>query len=678
MVILERTPDQKWKPVTVFQATPNRLFGKTLPGDPIREDNVAKILATQRRPVLDSITGEVGTMEDWIDYAVDAFSNGYTSWTFWLPPEKTIDMLYQREVLEVESRPMIRPDLRQKIEAPAVPEPKRSPVVWSPEDAPSSTARGVRRLATFRKLAQDRSQEEIGMELQDRLAGAVWGHLVGDAVGVPYEFKSPRQITSVHFGVAGTHGQPPGTWSDDGALMLACLDSLLHTHQPGEPVFDTADQAARFLAWRESNHYTPDGDPLFDIGGGTASGLARVKAGVSPEMAGGTDERNNGNGSLMRILPLALVERDISDAELVDVAHRSSAITHGHPDAQAACALYVLVARYLLRGSSRTDALAAALTSLRQVYGERTDGALRLASLDKLESWKGRSGRGYVIDSFWSAWDSFAGAGTYRETIERAIRYGNDTDTTACIAGGLAGIRFGRSGIPEHWLAKMRGAAIVDPLVARLTGSTPDVGGPFSTPLPAAAKSPPAGAKTSLNSEIKVCWVDLAEVPRLADAPGRIGMTFLPGKRDVGSAGIHWRDLEADATVLRVRHHVDVFVVLVEDHELVALGVPSLVRVLSDHGIEVIRMPLPDMKIPDAPAALHALLPDLLDRIGRGQRVVVACRGGLGRTGTVVACFLREAGLDGQAAIALTRKARHGTIQTRAQEQFVEDWAPVG
>jgi ADP-ribosylglycohydrolase len=76
-----------------------------------------------------------------------------------------------------------------------------------------------------------------------------------------------------------------------------------------------------------------------------------------------------------------------------------------------------------------------------------------------------------VVDSFWSAWDAFAGAATYRETIERAVRYGHDTDTTACIAGGLAGLRWGLSGIPEPWLAGMRGRAIVDPLVERLLGT---------------------------------------------------------------------------------------------------------------------------------------------------------------------------------------------------------------
>src|SRR5690348_3916213 len=92
---------------------------------------------------------------------------------------------------------------------------------------------------------------------EDRVAGAIWGHLVGDAVGVPYEFRNASHIDEVKFGASGTHGQPPGTWSDDGALMLALLDSLLTAG------FHTQDQGQRIVAWYRDKAYTPDGDGLF-------------------------------------------------------------------------------------------------------------------------------------------------------------------------------------------------------------------------------------------------------------------------------------------------------------------------------------------------------------------------------------------------------------------------------
>lgn len=135
----------------------------------------------------------------------------------------------------------------------------------------------------------------------DRLAGAVWGHLVGDAVGVPYEFGPPVDPEVVRFGATGTYAQPPGTWSDDGALMLALLDSLLGNG------FDTTDQAQRALAWYRGTAYTPDGEGRFDVGNATSAALERFQSGVPAEECGLPDAA--GNGSLMRILPLALVER---------------------------------------------------------------------------------------------------------------------------------------------------------------------------------------------------------------------------------------------------------------------------------------------------------------------------------------------------------------------------------
>jgi ADP-ribosyl-[dinitrogen reductase] hydrolase len=300
-----------------------------------------------------------------------------------------------------------------------------------------------------------------GPTLDERLAGAVWGHLVGDAVGVPYEFGPPMEPHEVRFGASGTHGQPPGTWSDDGALMLALLDSLV------ESGFDTTDQAQRALAWFRDGHYTPDSDGRFDWGGATGAAMDSIARGVPAEEAGPTHERAGGNGSLMRILPLALVGREWSDEELVERAHRASRVTHGHPRPQVACALYVLVARGLLEGRlGRMLVMGEALLTLRGLYYVREPQYLE--ALRHLEGWPERQGRGSAWDAFWSAWDAFAEADSYEEAIRRAVSYGNDTDTTAAIAGGLAGIHWGIGGIPAEWLAGMRGRAIVEPLLRRL------------------------------------------------------------------------------------------------------------------------------------------------------------------------------------------------------------------
>ena len=296
----------------------------------------------------------------------------------------------------------------------------------------------------------------------EQLRAAVYGHLVGDAIGVPYEFG--HHIEGVELRGHGTHNQPAGTWSDDGALMLALLDSLLSAG------FDPEDQGRRALAWADEGRYAVGG-VVFDIGTATSAALARLRAGVAALEAGPTGERDQGNGSLMRILPLALVDVPDADAELAERAHLASRVTHGHPSCQVACALYVLVARTLLEhpGDDREAALALATDRLRAVYARDPGFASVLGALLAHRSGMRKPGGGWVLDSFWSAWEAFAAGISYRDTIVRALSYGNDTDTTAAIAGGLAGIRWGfdetSGGIPAEWLDALRGKDIVEDIL---------------------------------------------------------------------------------------------------------------------------------------------------------------------------------------------------------------------
>jgi ADP-ribosylglycohydrolase len=304
--------------------------------------------------------------------------------------------------------------------------------------------------------------------MSERARAGVWGHLVGDAIGVPYEFSAPNPERVVEVRRLGTHHQPAGTWSDDGALMLALLDSLTSVG------FDPEDQAQRMLAWFDEASYTPDSDGAFDIGSTTRGAIDRIRRGTAAIDAGGAAERDQGNGSLMRILPLALVGTDADDV-LVDHAHLASRVTHGHPVCQVACALYVLIAPELLTvdASAPLDGvLDRALARLRAVYGTDGDHAAALEELLAHRATLRRPGGGWVLDSFWSAWGVVAGARSYRHAIERAVRLGHDTDTTAAIAGGLAGLRWGvaeaTGGIPAEWLKALRGKDLVEPLVARL------------------------------------------------------------------------------------------------------------------------------------------------------------------------------------------------------------------
>jgi ADP-ribosylglycohydrolase/protein-tyrosine phosphatase len=426
--------------------------------------------------------------------------------------------------------------------------------------------------------------------------------------------------------------------------MLALLDSLLTVG------FDPVDQGMRYLAWSDDGAYTPEGEGKFDIGNATAVALGRIRRGIPAEEAGG-DETTLGNGSLMRTLPLALAGHALAPTELVGRASRASAVTHASAIARTTCGLYALIAAEILRGQrDRGVALRVSTATLRNLLG-----GSELAALEQILAWPTRGGRGHVIDAFWSAWDSFEGAGSYRDTIARAVAYGQDTDTTACIAGGLAGAFWGFDGIPREWQSRLRDRLQVAAAADRLLE--------------------PHGWRTSSSHPLRLDTVDLSDVPGLATATGVLGMTFLPGKRGTGQTGPWWRDLDEDGDALRSTHGVDTLVVLVEDHELESCGVPDISeRLPRDHGVGVLRHPVVDMGVPADPAAYRLVLADVLARVKAGQTVAIACRGGLGRTGTAVACLLVIAGLAPDDAIALTRRSRHDTIERNEQEAFVRAW----
>jgi ADP-ribosyl-[dinitrogen reductase] hydrolase len=500
------------------------------------------------------------------------------------------------------------------------------------------------------------------MLLPERLEGAIYGHLCGDALGVPYEFRDAAEIDEVVWRGHGTHDQPPGTWSDDGALMLALLDSLLDNG------FDTTDQGQRAVAWKDKGRYAVGGE-VFDIGSATAGAIYALRSGMPAEEAGATDAL--GNGSLMRILPVALVFRESDDEDLVDKAARASRVTHGSAEAQVACSLYSLIVSRLLAGlEDREATLAEASQALRVVL--RSHGlpgskqaaapADAIVALDAFESWTERSGRGRVVDSFWSAWDAFAGAQDYRSAVVAAVAYGRDTDTTAAIAGGLAGAYFGIESVPSEWHRGLRDRFVPQALVDRLieTDDSEWSGTPW---------------RTSNAKPLRVDFMDLSGTD-LGASKGRVGMTFLPGKRYMGYySGPHWRDLDSDAAHLK-EQDVDMLLLLVEDHELRRCHTTNVAEVLSAHGVELIRHPLVDLEAPAAGLAYQERLVGLMQRVRAGETLAIACRGGLDRAGMTSACLLREAGLDADTAIKRVHEARRHTLTLSSQIKYVGAWPP--
>lgn len=302
--------------------------------------------------------------------------------------------------------------------------------------------------------------------------GGLVGLLIGDAVGVCYEFRPPERLPARELidmvPPAGFHrshaGVQVGTWSDDGAQALCLLASLVECGK-----FSLPDFAQRLLRWMREGYMAVDGD-VFDIGVQTAEALHNLADGVPPRESGGASVMDNGNGSLMRVLPLALWHRG-ADEELVRAAHLQSLPTHAHPRSLVACAYYCLVARGYLLGAN--DAWVLADRSLQTIYEAWADRAFADRLLGELETLRRfpitdrPNGTGYVLDTLWSARQALV-ASTFDEVIRNAIRFGHDTDTTAAVAGGLAGIRFGLTGIPAPWLVALRGFDLAAPLVTSL------------------------------------------------------------------------------------------------------------------------------------------------------------------------------------------------------------------
>ncbi len=300
---------------------------------------------------------------------------------------------------------------------------------------------------------------------QNRIAGGFYGLLVGDALGVPYEFKHASQIPALQeiemtppVGYARTYANiAVGTWSDDGSQALALLDSLLRC---GE--LDLEDLAQRFLNWQVDGLYAVDG-VVFDIGITTSAALANFRAGERAAESGLSEVNSNGNGSLMRVLPLALWHRG-DDAELARDAMRQSLVTHGHPRSQVCCALYCLWARNLLKNEE--DAWEAATTTLRALI-KGTPHEEELEFNVRPNDFVPGQGSGYVVDSLRSARFLMREI-SYENVVKAAVKLGSDTDTTACVAGGVAGVRDGIEAIPARWMDALRGREIADSLLERL------------------------------------------------------------------------------------------------------------------------------------------------------------------------------------------------------------------
>lgn len=281
---------------------------------------------------------------------------------------------------------------------------------------------------------------------RDRAIGALVGLAVGDAVGTTLEFTPRDSATRLTDMIGGGHfGLEAGQWTDDTAMALALSDSLIECKG-----IDEADLMERFARWRDHGAYSCTGTCI-DVGITTAGAIDRFLRTGDP-IAGPISPATAGNGSLMRLAPVALAH--LSDpARRRDAAARQSRTTHGAPAAVAACIAFADLLADIINGYSLTEALD-------HLASRASDVSVPEIRAVAQGSWRGKSrsmvkGSGYVVESLEAAIWSVARTATFEDAVLTAANLGDDADTTAAIAGQMAGAVYGLSAIPQPWLVKL-------------------------------------------------------------------------------------------------------------------------------------------------------------------------------------------------------------------------------
>ncbi|HZY80399.1 MAG TPA: ADP-ribosylglycohydrolase family protein [Cyclobacteriaceae bacterium] len=286
------------------------------------------------------------------------------------------------------------------------------------------------------------------MTLRDRVEGCFVGFAVGDALGVPFEFNSREALAIKPVSAMWGHGtwhQPRGTWSDDSSLSFCLAESLCNG-------YNLDDIALNCVRWMQEGYWGAH-HKVFDIGGTTRLALTRLAAGVSPKTSGESDVDSNGNGSLMRIAPASIYFRDSPDNILLERMSEISGITHRHFRSVFSCFIFSKIAQKILLGFDLPTSYRTAITEIRSIeskdelkyFSRILDGSLPLAEEASIRS------SGYVIHTLEASLWCLLNSTSYRDAVMKAVNLGEDTDTTGCVTGALAGLFYGKEAIPDEW-----------------------------------------------------------------------------------------------------------------------------------------------------------------------------------------------------------------------------------
>ena len=287
------------------------------------------------------------------------------------------------------------------------------------------------------------------------IKAGIFGLVVGDALGVPVEFKKREQLkinpVKEMLGYMSWN-QPPGTWSDDSSLTLCLVEQL-------SKKYDIEQLGKLFVKWYKFGHWSAHGK-LFDIGGTTRHSLNRIVKGDSAYFSGDFFEEDNGNGSLMRILPLAFFLEKEEDLDYIYTKVKEvSSITHAHFRSVFACFIYIVFALELLKKKDKIEAYQNMKIKAKNFLKTKEFNPNEIKYFERILNSNINDipeneidSSGYVLHSLEASLWCFLTTETYSDAVLKAVNLGGDTDTTGAITGGIAGIYYGFESIPEDWI----------------------------------------------------------------------------------------------------------------------------------------------------------------------------------------------------------------------------------
>lgn len=458
--------------------------------------------------------------------------------------------------------------------------------------------------------------------MHDRARGALVGLAAGDAVGTTVEFASAGTFDPVTDMIGGgPFGLRPGQWTDDTSMALCLAESLVECGG-----HDAADQMRRYVRWWREGYFSPTGR-CFDIGTTTRHQLGRFERTGEP-IDPHVDEESAANGSLMRLAPVSI--RWAHDpATVVEQAAASSRPTHPARRPVDACRVLAAMTAALIRGEPAE-----------KVFDPEfwTQGDLQEAVATVARgSWRGKEppairGTGYCVAALEAAIWAVAGARDFRDAILRATNLGDDADTTAAIAGQLAGAFCGASGIPEAWLEKLAMRERIESLADALHRAS-------------------RGKRLvwEHDDDFHGWW---------ADPEGRVLGGEYPGDKH----GLE--DNAKEKLSFLARAGIGTIIDLTDDNDWLEPYAELLPEVAAEHGVDIRRIPhpIPDQSV-TTPEHYDRIVADIERSVAAGRKVFIHCWGGVGRTGTVVGVWHVHRGHAPDVALARIAAARQGTVK---------------